>query len=652
MRAITQPRMRRSEVMQHTTLRDFSGGLTVVDSDLNLSPRFAVVLDNMQRRQDGSIGLRYGTRMIGNLTNAVANTGSLATDPFATTNGSAVVTVTHASHNLIAGHNVTLSGATATNGIPAGELNAAHVVTEVVDSSSYKVTVTTTATSTGSGGGSSVAYSESNNGASDDIVNMTYFQDRLVMVLEDGVVLEASSTGTSRIVFNDAISQKVNSTTAWGATAFVSFAVFNGQLVVCNGVNKPLLVDFDNTFPCQYLVDLASSSNANTPVARYVLGMNNYLVMAGDLSNPSRVYVSNAGASGTWVGDAAPNDAVNVDVGKFVQSQDNTIRGISRFRDRIAVAFGNATVLGSLGTYDGSTHVPDFNDVIQNNGTIAHRSMVDLGDDLLMCDNIGVPALGRAQFTGQLKPQRVSELIDPEIQKSILALTVGGSEDGIFAVHNQREAQYMLFIPNNNTPATTTETVCYVYTSIPSQRVRAWSTIKGWNWTCGTTSALRRVFFAKGRKYYAYGAEEDKIYGDKIDDPDITDSTNGDAIAFTWEMPWADFGSRALVKAMRYVAMSTEGSAQFTVQLFVDNIYTDGNGDLDPTLTMNFVGGDTGGYGGGQQPFGGSRRTKEERSFAWTTKCRIAKFRFSGSTTSALGIIDMTISYLAGSMRR
>lgn len=652
MRAITQPRMRRSEVMQHTTLRDFSGGLTVVDSDLNLSPRFAVVLDNMQRRQDGSIGLRYGTRMIGNLTNAVANTGSLGSDPFLTVNGSAVVSVIHAGHSLIAGHYVAFSGSTSVNGIPAGELNATHEITEVVNSATYRVVVTTTATSAGTGGGSGVEYSESNNGASDDIVNMTYFQDRLVMVLEDGVVLEANDVGVSRIIFNNAIASRVNSTVKWGLTSFVSFAVFNGQLIACNGKDKPLLIDFNNTFPCQYLVDLASGSNANTPIARYVLGMNNYLVMAGDLVNPSRVYVSNAGASGTWAGDAAPNDAVNVDVGKFVQSQDNTIRGLGRFRDRLAVAFSSATVLGSLGTYDGSDHVPEFNDVIQNNGTIAHRSMVDLGDDLLMCDNIGVPALGRAQFTGQLKPQRVSELVDPEIQKRILALTVGGSEDGVFAVHNQREAQYMLFIPDGNTPATTTETVCYVYTVIPAQRVRAWSIIKGWNWTCGTTSALRRVFFAKGRKYYAYGAEEDKIYGDKIDDPDITDSTNGDAIAFTWELPWADFDNRALVKAMRYFAMSTEGTAQFTVQLFVDNIYKDSDGNLDPTLTMDFVGGDRSGYGGGEQPFGGGRRTIDERSFAWTTKCRIAKFRFSGSTTSALGIIDLTVSYQAGGMRR
>lgn len=652
MRRITQRSRARQEVLQHTTLREFNGGLTVIDSDLNLSPRFAVVLDNMQRRPDGSIGIRYGTRMIGNLTSPVARIGDLADNPFATTNMSATVTVTHASHNLIAGHNVTFSGATATNGVPAGELNATHEITEVVDSSTYRVVVSTQATGTGSGGGTNVSFSESNSGASDDIVNMTYFQDRLVMVLENGIVVEANDTGASRIIFNNAIGQRANSSNAWGTTAFVSFAVFNGQLIACNGVNKPLLIDFNQTFPCKYLVDVASGSNANTPVARYVLGMNNYVVMAGDLANPSRVYISNSGTSGTWQGDAAPNDAVNIDVGKFAQSQDNTIRGLGRFRDRLAVTFAGSTVLGSLGTYDGANHVPDFNDVIQNNGSIAHRSLVDLGDDLLMCDNIGVPSLGRAQFTGQLRPQRVSELIDPEIQRAILALSVGGAENGIFAVHNQREAQYMLFVPNNNVPGSTTETICYVYTVIPTQRIAAWSIIRGWNWTCGTTSALRRVFFAKGRKYYAYGAEEDQIHGDLIGDPAISDSTNGNPITFAWELPWADFGDRALVKMMRYLALSTEGTAQFTVQLFVDNIYRNTSQALDPTLTMNFVGGESGGFGAGEQPYGGGRRTIEERGFAWTTKCRIAKFRFSGSTTAPLRVIDITISYQRGSIRR
>ncbi len=80
---------------------------------------------------------------------------ALGADPFATTNTSTTVTVTHTSHGAFNGDTVIFSGATATGGIPAAELNAEHTLT-YVDANSYTITVTTAATSGVSGGGGSV----------------------------------------------------------------------------------------------------------------------------------------------------------------------------------------------------------------------------------------------------------------------------------------------------------------------------------------------------------------------------------------------------------------------------------------------------------------------------------------------------------------
>jgi len=78
---------------------------------------------------------------------------STQTNPIATTNGSAVITITDVAHGANDGAYVTISGVlSAVNGIPAAEINAEHVLT-YVDSDTYTITVTTTATSTGSGGG-------------------------------------------------------------------------------------------------------------------------------------------------------------------------------------------------------------------------------------------------------------------------------------------------------------------------------------------------------------------------------------------------------------------------------------------------------------------------------------------------------------------
>lgn len=78
------------------------------------------------------------------------------TNPFATTNGSAVVTVTDVDHGALSGDYVTFSGSAAVGGIPAAELNAEHSIT-YINADTYTITVATSATSTvAAGGGASV----------------------------------------------------------------------------------------------------------------------------------------------------------------------------------------------------------------------------------------------------------------------------------------------------------------------------------------------------------------------------------------------------------------------------------------------------------------------------------------------------------------
>jgi hypothetical protein len=81
-------------------------------------------------------------------------TGTLANDPFAMTNLSAVVTVTHASHGRATGDGVWFSGATAAHGIT---IVGDYKIT-VVNVNSYTITHGSAATSTGAGGGAAVVY--------------------------------------------------------------------------------------------------------------------------------------------------------------------------------------------------------------------------------------------------------------------------------------------------------------------------------------------------------------------------------------------------------------------------------------------------------------------------------------------------------------
>lgn len=83
-------------------------------------------------------------------------TATLGTNPLTTVIGETYLEVAHTAHGAVAGAYVTISGATATNGIPAGEINTEHRIKYIEDANTYFVEVSTAATSSGTGGGSAV----------------------------------------------------------------------------------------------------------------------------------------------------------------------------------------------------------------------------------------------------------------------------------------------------------------------------------------------------------------------------------------------------------------------------------------------------------------------------------------------------------------
>ena len=566
--------------------------------------------------------------------------------------------------------------------------------------------------------------------------------------------------------------------------------MFAGELIVCNGLDKPLLINFDNSPNTDYLQDLASGSNTNTPIARYVTTVGKYVVMAGNPTNEDRVYISNSLTSGTWAGDAAPNDAVNIDLGKEAPTGLNVIRGIARFRDRLIVGFDEASVIGTLGTYsDSGDHIPDFSDVVEYHGTISHRSMISVGDDLFMLDVAGVTSLRRATFTDAIRPQRTSELINPLIQARTRRLTTAELIDKTFAIYERDNSRYMVFLPNHSASyqqaltsnpiftdvggsgdlviyarthglevgdsftlsgvvdafdgiaASTlnathvvssiidddyfrftvsdtadvggvagggnalvlstvrTSSIGFVHTYNPELRIDAWTEFRGLNVQCGCISQLGRVFLAVDDEILVLGSVSDEITGDyeakydatwatttaftvdqRVRDP-ITGTIytcliahtsgpntmasdvvlhpewwsqyNGLLISGSWELPWADFNDRMALKILRHVSFDTRGHARFNAMMFHDNIYSDPRtGSLTPISTMEFVGGDIGGFGIAAQPFGGGRQTDDERLWAFPGRGKLIKFRFEAASDRALRFVALSITYMLGGIRR
>ena len=84
---------------------------------------------------------------------------TVLTDPFTTSNGSNVVTVTHTAHNLTNGQAVIFANATATGGVSAPLLNTLFYVTSV-NANAYTVTVQVNANASVSGGGTVTEYAQ------------------------------------------------------------------------------------------------------------------------------------------------------------------------------------------------------------------------------------------------------------------------------------------------------------------------------------------------------------------------------------------------------------------------------------------------------------------------------------------------------------
>jgi hypothetical protein len=554
---------RREQRLKPATLREFDGGLNVVDTDLNLSTRFAKEFKNYYINADGSVALRYGTRLFSSL---------------------------------------------------VGVMTAGAVINYMI-----------------------------------------YFQDHLIVFNNFGEVIKVNGAGVATRIWDNTIaSGLVGSPLGWGITVVVSCTVFDGKLVACNGINKPLVIDLNNANPVQYLVDAGTGSNINTPICKYVTTINSYVVMAGDPLNPDRVHISAKGAIGTFFGDPAPNDATFLDLGKVIASPNQVIKGIARYREKLAIAFEDNIVLSILGIYnDSGVHIPDSSDVIEQHGALSHFTMLALGNDLLMADNVGVLSLERAFVTSAVDAKRESDLIAPRLQGNINKYSIAGLESSTWALYDKKAKMYFLFLPYD--PAID-ETACFVYDRNPTSSKRRWSEFVGWNFRFGCVSNLGRVFLANGANIHVYGTQEDPIYADYVGTNVLVDgalTTEGVPISFDWEIPWIDFDKRMSIKHSRYISVEAKGTSQFTLQMFVDNLYKDRfTEEYTPELEIVFLGGDTSGFGDADQPYGGGRKLLDEQLWAWPAKFKIAKLRLTGASRQPLQIVSISLMYLEGGIRR
>ena len=465
------------------------------------------------------------------------------------------------------------------------------------------------------------------------------------------VLTKADSTAQSEV--NKGIA-RVSISTAWSDTPFASHAVHNRKLLIGNGRDKPVVVDFLETNSAQFLRDPATDSNVNTPIAKYVAVGANYTVWGGNPLEPGTIYISATGTNNTYEGDPDPNDATRMDVSKLSSSSNGEITGLMFHKGNLWVAFDNEYVIIQLGVYTEDLHTPRVVDTIKNFGGISHRAMNSVGELAYSTDTQGVIHVEESLIGDSLRPKYASELIAPHISEALSSLSILEQQEKVWAFYDKRMSRYMLFVPRGTGVYHT-----YVYTLLPERKVGGWQLFRGYDFTCGVRSELNRLFVAKGQNIYYLGTSIDEVYKD-----------DGLDVEGVLEFPWMDFNRRNVLKKLRYMGFDTVGTATFLVSLFTDGYYEDleqlanehmidPNKEYDeftlpliPQVEQWFAGADRGGWGGNRQTYGGGRRTARTALMAVSAAFKQLRVRLYFKNNKKMNLVSIMMSYQVGSIRR
>lgn len=540
------------------------------------------------------------------------------------------------------------------------------------------------------------------------VLDVVFFAGHFLVITTGGEIAKVDpETYTKTAIWTGAIANALPGTPAgWSASlTTIDTTDFKNELIVLNGIDKPIIIANDLTVT--YLQDIPTGSNVYTPIGKFCTTVGNYVVIAGIPGAEDEIYISAAGASGTWPGDPAPNDAVSINIATFAPQVNSNIKGISSFRNFLLVHFAGLTVPVELGNYDGAVHTPRVGDVIPDYGLLSHRFFTPLAQEIVFADERGVYSAKRNLFGSALEANFLSQKITPlyatstilgeqysvvtdentvtlvdENNEALSDTAVAGSiTDASFCVYNRLEQRIMFFVRVGFSIK------AYVFSFAEGLRKGAWSIFEGMDFVCGCSDSNNKVYFARGTQVFQYGNNvfEDEDYSaDEIDgydsawatatsyvigdrvlqngivyeciDPhtsgtfatdlaaDYWQSFDGYSIEFDWELPWNDANARMLKKRLTHIHFDAKGTALFNAQVFTDNIYQDDIDQYDPALELEFGANNATGVD--------IRTTADERFWGFPCEFKLFKLRIYGETTGRLKFETITLLYDKGSYFR
>ena len=378
------------------------GGITPNDVDMEILTVADTNTYTVAFTSAASSGATSGGSSVKFKANSI--TQDLPNNPFAVTNGSSTITVTHSNHGLSVGHKVTFTGSAAIGGITPNAVEM--IVRGVPDANSYTVSFTSAASSTASGvGGNSVT--------------ATYSQSYSIYKFTTSgwvsVFGNRSNIGVTKLRTSE------NSFTG------------TESVIICDGTNTPAKITSAGVAS-----QLPTSQDGDPTSAKFTTDFNGYQIYGGFSSSKNTLLHSKPNVDDNFVNSAGAGD-VNFSF---------NITGIAKFRDALFV-FGKDRIKKLV---PASSGVFAQQEVTNNIGCIATDSIIEIGGDVLFLASDGIrPIQGTARI-GDVELETISK----PVQQLLQSLPSTHDLDNMSSVVIRNKSQFRYFFPKTTTAASDT----------------------------------------------------------------------------------------------------------------------------------------------------------------------------------------------------
>ena len=264
----------------------------------------------------------------------IRKTVALGTNPFYSTAGNGIITVTDIAHGAVVNDFVTFSGATTFDGLTTGDLNKEQQITQIIDANSYKVNTGGTASSGAAGGGASVSAEYQINTGLNTVVSGTGFGAGFWGGITSSYSATTLASGISDSVTNIPLTNATYFEEA-STTLSADITTFSSSVPVSNGSVLPA----------------AGTIKINSEYIRYGTKSGNTL---GDLtrnSDGSTIAGHTSGDAVTFVGLINIEDELILYTGKTGNNLDaGVVRGV---RSTTAVSHTSGQVVREANDFIG-----------------------------------------------------------------------------------------------------------------------------------------------------------------------------------------------------------------------------------------------------------------------------------------------------------